>query len=220
MKTRTQNAEPITEATFVIQPATLKALAAILDSIGHVTSRDETRAALNSVFVEVDTEQWTFTGSDSYMLATATTPRALHTAGAGIEMVGSFMISTNAVKDWAKTLKARGLSYAEIQVTETNVTLHTPENTHTHRRLTQTFPNFRNLIPEPHTFTEDEKAQSVNFNPSFLAQLATSAAKLNQKEPTPITIEATHPTKPTLMSATVQDVARWVGILMPVRITR
>ena len=220
METRTQNAEPITEATYVLQPSTLKALAAILDSIGHVTSRDETRPALASILVEVDADAWTFTGTDSYMLATATTPRALHTAGAGVEMVGSFMISTKAVKDWTKTLKARGLSYAEIKVTETDVTLHTPENTHTHRRVTQIYPNFRNLIPEPDTHTEDEKAQAVNFNPSYLAQLATSAAKLNQKEPTPITIEATHPTKPTLMSATVQDVARWIGILMPVRITR
>ena len=223
METRIQNAETITDARYILEPLAIKRLAAILDSIGHVTSRDQAREALQCILVEVSADSWTFTATDSYMLATATTPNALHTEHAPNinNSHGSFTINNKAAKEWTKMLKPKSLKYAKIQVTETDVTLETPEQTHTHRKTSQIFPNYRQLLSTPDAYTDEEKAQAVSLNPAYLAQLATSADKLNPKnEPTTITITATHPTKPTQLAAIVQNVAAWHGIIMPVRVTR
>jgi len=220
METRTENLNPITEARYTLNPHDHKRIAAILDSATHCTSRDEARPALNAVFIEVTADEWTATATDSYLLATITTatnpiamdaPNAIHT-------VGSFMVPRTVATQWIKTLNAKATTYAQIEVTAHEITLRTNETTHTTARPVAEYPKFRNLIPALDTYTEEEKAQPVAFHPARLAQLATSASKLNPKAAeTVITIEQSHPTKPTRYACTVQDVAQWVGLLMPMR---
>jgi DNA polymerase III sliding clamp (beta) subunit (PCNA family) len=220
MQTQTENLNPITEGRYTLNPHDHKRIAAILDSATHCTSRDEARPALNAVFVEVTADEWTATATDSYLLATVTTatnpiamdaPNAIHT-------VGSFMIPRAVAAQWIKTLNARSTTYAHIEVDAMTITLRTNETTHTTARPVADFPKFRNLIPALDTYTEEEKAQPVAFHPARLAQLAQSAHKLNPKaEDILLTIEQTHPTKPTRYACTVQDVAQWTGLLMPMR---
>jgi DNA polymerase III sliding clamp (beta) subunit (PCNA family) len=219
METRTENLAPVTDGRWTLNKHSMAPLARILDSATHCTSRDEARPALNSVFLEITTDEWTATATDSYLLATMTTvtnpvatdaPNSLHN-------VGSFMIPRTVCAQWIKTLQARTTTYATIEVTAHEITLRTNETTHTTARPVAEFPNFRNLIPELHTYTEEERAAAVAFHPARLAQLATSAHKLNPKAEMALTIEETHPTKPSRLSVTVQDVAVWVGLLMPMR---
>jgi hypothetical protein len=219
METRTENLAPITEGRYTLNKHSMAPLARILDSAAHCTSRDEARPALNSVFLEVTADEWTATATDSYLLATITTvtnpvatdaPNSLHNTG-------SVMIPRTVAAQWIKTLQARTTTYATIEVTAHEITLRTNETTHTTARPVAEFPNFRNLIPELHTYTEEEKAGPVGYHPQRLAQIATSAGKLAPKLDLRLTIEASHPTKPTRMACTVQDVAQWTAILMPMR---
>jgi hypothetical protein len=219
MKTRTENLAPVTDGRWTLNKHSMAPLARILDSAAHCTSRDETRPALNAVFIEVTADEWTATATDSYLLATMTTvtnpvatdaPNSLHNTG-------SVMIPRTVAAQWIKTLQARTTTYATIEVTAHEITLRTNETTHTTARPVAEFPNFRNLIPELHTYTEEEKATPTGYHPARLAQIATSAAKLAPKLDLRLTIEASHPTKPTRMACTVQDVAQWTGLLMPMR---
>jgi DNA polymerase III sliding clamp (beta) subunit (PCNA family) len=225
METRTENLTPITEGRYTLNTHSMHPLARILDSATHCTSKDEARPALNSVFVEVTADEWTATATDSYLLATMTTatnPVATD-APNSLPAAGSFMIPRTVCTQWIKTLQARSTTYAVIEVTPETLTLHTNETTHTTARYLGNgshteFPNFRNLIPEPHTYTEEEKAAPAGYHPARLAQIAQSAGKLAPKgSDLVLAIEASHPTKPTRYACTVQDVAQWVGILMPMR---
>ena len=224
METRTENLNPITEGRYTLNPSSTKRIAAILDSAAHCTSKDEARPALNSVLIEITAEEWTATATDSYLLATitASSPVALE-APNNLHTEGSFMIPRAVIAQWVKTLNARATTYAAIEVDVETLTLRTNETTHTTTRYLGNgshteFPNFRPLIPALDTYTEEEKAAPVSFHPARLAQLATSAHKLAPKGlDLTITAEATHPTKPTRYACTVQDVAQWVGILMPMR---
>jgi DNA polymerase III sliding clamp (beta) subunit (PCNA family) len=219
METKTENLNPITEGRYTLNPYDQKRIAAILDSAAHCTSRDEARPALNSVFIEVTAEEWTATATDSYLLATitASSPVALE-APNNLPAEGSFMIPRAVIAQWIKTLNAKATTYAHIEVDAMTITLRTNHTTQTTARPVAEFPNFRNLIPELHTYTEEEKAAPAGYHPQRLAQLATSANKLNPKAAeTVITIEASHPTKPTRYACAVQDVAQWVGLLMPMR---
>jgi len=222
METRTENLAPITEGKYTLNKHSMAPLARILDSATHCTSKDDARPALNAVFIEVTADEWTATATDSYLLATITTatnpvatdaPNSLHNTG-------SFMIPRTVCTQWIKTLQARSTTYATIEVTAHEITLRTNETTHTTARPVAEFPNFRNLIPEPHTYTEEEKATPTGYHPARLAQIATSAAKLAPKLELVLMAEATHPTKPNRYTCTVQDVAQWLAILMPMRITR
>jgi DNA polymerase III sliding clamp (beta) subunit (PCNA family) len=225
METRTENLNPITEGRYTLNPHDHKRIAAILDSAAHCTTRDEARPALNAVFIEVTADEWTATATNSYLLATMTTvtnpvatdaPNSLHAEG-------SFMIPRTVCTQWIKTLNARTTTYAHIEVDVETLTLRTNETTHTTARYLGNgshteYPKFRNLIPAPNTYTEEERAAAVAFHPGRLAQLAQSAHKLNPKaEDILLTIEQTHPTKPTRYACTVQDVAQWTGLLMPMR---
>jgi hypothetical protein len=219
METRTENAEPITEGKFTLNTHSMHPLARILDSATHCTSKDEARPALNSVFLEITADEWTATATDSYLLATMTTatnPVATD-APNSLPAAGSFMIPRTVCTQWIKTLQARSTTYAVIEVDAMTITLRTNEHTHTTARPVADFPNFRNLIPELHTYTEEEKAAPAGYHPARLAQIAQSAAKLAPKLDLVITTEASHPTKPTRYACTVQDVARWTGLLMPMR---
>jgi DNA polymerase III sliding clamp (beta) subunit (PCNA family) len=224
METRTENLAPLAEGRFTLNTHSMKRIAAILDSAVHCTSKDEVRPALNSVFLEITADLWTATATDSYLLATitATSPVALE-APNNLHNEGSFMIPRAVATQWIKTLNARTTTYAVIEVTPETLTLHTNETTHTTARYLGNgshteYPNFRNLIPEPHTYSEEDKAAPAGYHPARLAQIATSAAKLAPKgSDLVITAEATHPTKPNRYACTVQDVAQWVGILMPMR---
>jgi DNA polymerase III sliding clamp (beta) subunit (PCNA family) len=224
METRTENLAPLTEGRYTLNPSSTKRIAAMLDSAAHCTSRDEARPALNSVLIEVTADEWTATATDSYLLATitASSPVALE-APNSLHAAGSFMIPRAVIAQWVKTLNARATEYATIEVTAHEITLRTNHTTQTTARYLGNgshteFPKFRPLIPALDTYTEEEKAAPVSFHPARLAQLATSANKLNPKaEETVITIEASHPTKPTRYACTVQDVARWTGLLMPMR---
>jgi DNA polymerase III sliding clamp (beta) subunit (PCNA family) len=225
METRTENLNPITEGRYTLNPHSMKRIAAILDSAAHCTSKDEARPALNSVFLEITAEEWTATATDSYLLATmhtATNPVATD-APNSLHAVGSFMIPRTVCTQWIKTLNARSTTYAQIEVDVETLTLRTNETSHTTARYLGNgshteFPNFRNLIPELHTYTEEEKAAPVGYHPARLAQIAQSAHKLAPKGlDLALTVEASHPTKPTRLACTVQDVARWVGLIMPMR---
>jgi DNA polymerase III sliding clamp (beta) subunit (PCNA family) len=220
METRTENLAPLTEGRYTLNPSSTKRIAAILDSAAHCTSRDEARPALNSVFVEVTADEWTATATDSYLLATMTTvtnPVATDAPNSLLNY-GSFMVPRAVAAQWIKTLNPRTTTYATIEVTAHEITLRTNHTTQTTARPVAEFPKFRTLIPALDTYTEEERAAAVSFHPARLAQLATSASKLNPKaEETVITIEASHPTKPTRYACTVQDVARWTGLLMPMR---
>jgi DNA polymerase III sliding clamp (beta) subunit (PCNA family) len=225
METKTENLNPITEGRYTLNTHSMHPLARILDSATHCTSRDEARPALNSVFLEITADEWTATATDSYLLATITTatnpvatdaPNSLHTAG-------SFMVPRAVAAQWIKTLNARTTTYAVIEVTPETLTLRTNETTHTTARYLGNgshteYPNFRPLIPALDTYTEEEKAAPAGYHPARLAQLATSASKLAPKGlDLVLTIEASHPTKPTRLACTVQDVARWTGLLMPMK---
>jgi DNA polymerase III sliding clamp (beta) subunit (PCNA family) len=223
METRTENLNPITEGRYTLNPYDQKRIAAILDSAAHCTSRDEARPALNSVFIDVTADEWTATATDSYLLATMHTASSPVALGApnNLHAEGSFMIPRAVIAQWVKTLNAKATEYAHIEVDAMTITLRTNHTTQTTARPVAEFPKFRTLIPALDTYTEEEKAAPAGYHPARLAQLATSANKLNPKaEETVITIEASHPTKPSRYACTVQDVAQWVGILMPMRTTR
>jgi DNA polymerase III sliding clamp (beta) subunit (PCNA family) len=220
METRTENLNPITEGRYTLNPYDQKRIAAILDSAAHCTSKDEARPALNSVFIEVTAEEWTATATDSYLLATMHTANSPVALGApnNLHAEGSFMIPRAVIAQWVKTLNAKATEYATIEVTAHEITLRTNHTTQTTARPVADFPNFRNLIPALDTYTEEEKAAPAGYHPQRLAQLATSAHKLAPKGlDLTITAEATHPTKPSRYACTVQDVARWTGLLMPMR---
>lgn len=206
--------------TMTLRPDRTAELARILGSVSVAMSTESVRAAIHQINVEMDmtAHRWTFTATDSYLLATVSAampePNA-HTAPPTV----TWNIPGEHVKPISKALAVRD-TYTTLTVHMTGsdvnqIEIQTGPTVHTIRPTTAEFPRWRALWPK-----DDQPYEHAAFQPARLAQLAKSAQEIApRRDRDTLTLQTVHMNahKPSAWKTTYESV-EWSAILMPVRI--
>lgn len=167
-------------------------LSTMVKKVSRAVSRDETRAILTGILIEIDGPEIKMVATDSYRLAVA---ESVVAAGVGIDQL-SVVAPARALEEVTRI--APQDKEITIGVSENQLVFSFGDTTFVTRKIEGTFPNYKQLIPK------DTETSIQVVTEEF--QAATKRVSLLAMHNTPLRVAVKVEDQTISLSATTQDV--------------